>query len=69
MLSGREFELFKVRFDFLITCLSGKVRLVHVVGRGRGAQSRGHSVCTSEWSVFGEVVDEGKSVMVSSYWI
>ena len=69
MLSGREFELFKVRFDFLITCLSGKVRLVHGVGRGGGSQSRGHSVCTSEGSIFGEVVDEGKSEMFSSYWI
>ena len=57
--------LFKVRFEFLVTCLSGEVRLLHRVRRswwssGHGKPTR-HCVHTSQWSVFRQVVDESKS--------
>ena len=61
--------LFKVRFQFVVTCLSGQVRLVHGLSRGgrcpRYGQATRHGVHASEWSVFRQVVDESKSEMRS----
>ena len=60
--------LFKVRFQFLVTCLSGQVRLLHGLRRGWGppryCQSSWHCVHPSEWSVFRQVVDESESEML-----
>lgn len=62
--------LFKARFQFLVTRLSGEVWLLHGVGGGRGcAQAGGHRVCSPERSVFREMVDESKSEMFSWHLI
>ena len=61
--------LFKVSFQFLVTCLFGQVGLIHGLRRGRGSasprhgQAPRHGVHTSQRSVFRQVVDESKSEM------